>query len=288
VIITPCHGAYNKIHWTGEERAFMEKHPIIRLGVDPKFIPFEFIDENKEYKGIANDYLSLISEITGLEFQVRKDLSWPEAYDMALNGDLDALPAIGKTPEREEHFLFSEPYYYFKRVIATRDTDDHISGMDDLEGLTVAVQRNSSHHSYLLPYEKINLSLYDSVETALTAVSTGEEVAFVGNLATTNYLIRLNGLTNLRFVSYEAEKQMALHFAVRSDWPELVSIFNKSMNAITDKEKTAITNKWIDLETHLDFGPYIRIAVIIASVLAIVLGVSFFWIARLRREVNWR
>ena len=46
VIITPCHGAYNKIHWTGEERAFMEKHPIIRLGVDPKFIPFEFIDEN--------------------------------------------------------------------------------------------------------------------------------------------------------------------------------------------------------------------------------------------------
>ena len=95
---------------------------------------------------------------------------------MALNGDLDALPAIGKTPEREEHFLFSEPYYYFKRVIATRDTDDHISGMDDLEGLTVAVQRNSSHHSYLLPYEKINLSLYDSVETALTAVSTGEEV----------------------------------------------------------------------------------------------------------------
>ena len=149
-----------------------------------------------------------------------QDLTWPEAYDMALAGDVDALPAIGKTNEREEHFLFSEPYYYFKRVIATQDTDTSISGMDDLDGMTVAVQRNSSHHSYLLSFPKIYLSLYDSVEAALTAVATGKEKAFVGNLATTNYLIRSNGLTNLRYVSLEAEKQQALYFAVRKDWPE--------------------------------------------------------------------
>lgn len=287
-VTTTCYAVDTKINWTEDELIFMKNHPVIHLGVDPRFVPFEFIDDDGEHKGIAADYLSLISKRTGLQFEVRKGLSWPEAYDLALTRHLDALPAIGKTPEREEHFLFSEPYYYFKRVIATRDTDAHISGMKDLEGLTVAVQRNSSHHSYLLSYEKINLSLYDSVETALTAVATGAETAFIGNLATTNYLIRSNGLTNLRFVAFEAEKQQALYFAVRKDWPELVSIFNKAINTITEKEKTDINNKWIDLETHLDYGPIIRAIIIIVSFFGVVLAVSFFWIVRLRKEIDRR
>ena len=288
VMITPCFGADSSISWTEDELAFMEEHPVIRLGVAPKFVPFEFIDEDGEYKGITADYLFLISEKTGLQFEVVKGLSWPEAYDMALAGKLDALPTIGKTKEREEHFLFSEPYYYFKRVLVTRDTDTHISGIENLERLTVAVQRNSSHHSYLLSYPHINLSLYDSVEAALTAVATGSETAFIGNLATTNYLIRSTGFTNLRFVAFEAEKPQALYFAVRKDWPQLVSIFNKAMGAITESEKLAINDKWIDLQTEIDYGPIIRIFSIIGAFVAIVMAVSFFWIARLRKEVEHR
>ncbi|NLX92243.1 MAG: transporter substrate-binding domain-containing protein [Firmicutes bacterium] len=287
-LATPCFAADNSISWAEDELTFMKEHPVIRLGVDPKFVPFEFIDEDGEYKGIAADYLALISEKTGLQFEVVKGLTWPEAYNMALAGGVDALPAIGKTSEREKYFLFSEPYYYYKRVIVTRDIDTWISGIEDLEGLAVAVQRNSSHHSYLLSYPNINLSLYESVEAALTAVATGTEKAFIGNLATTNYLIRANGLTNLRFVSFEAEKQQALYFAVRKDWPELISIFNKAMNTIPESEKLAINNKWIELDTDLDYGPIIRILSIVGAFIAVVLSVSFFWIARLRKEIRQR
>lgn len=287
-VASPCFGAENGINWTEDELAFIKEHPVIRLGVDPGFVPYEFIDENGEYKGIAADYLELIIEKTGLQFEVVKGLTWPEAYDMALSGNIDALPAVGKTAEREEYFLFSEPYYHYKRVIVTRDSDTMISGIEDLQGTAVAVQRNSSHHSYLLSYPDINLSLYDSVEAALTAVSTGEENAFIGNLATTNYLIRSTGLTNLRFISFEAEKQQALCFAVRKDWPELVSIFNKAMNTITKSEKLTIHNKWVELDTDIDYGPIIRVLSIIGAFIAIVLSVSFFWIARLRKEIQRR
>jgi ABC-type amino acid transport substrate-binding protein len=157
---------------------------------------------------------------------------------MALAGEIDVLPAIGKTVEREEKFLFSDPYYHYKRVIVTREKDASISGMDDLFGLTVAVQRYSSHHSYMLSYPKINLSLYDTAEAALTAVATGEEKAFIGNLATANYIIRSNGLTNLRLVSFEAEKQHALHFAVRKDRPQLLGIINKALASIGESGST--------------------------------------------------
>ena len=56
-------------------------------------------------KSIASDYISLITERTGIQFEVVKGLTWPEAYDLAVSGDIDALPAISKTDEREQHFL---------------------------------------------------------------------------------------------------------------------------------------------------------------------------------------
>lgn len=288
IMMVPHYAIDSRISLTEDEIIFLNGHPVIRLGVDPKFVPFEFIDSDGEYKGIAADYIALIRERTGIRFEVVQGLTWPEAYDMALAGDIDVLPVISKTEEREQHFLFSRPYYYFARVIVTRDTDTGISGIKDLERSAVAVQRNSSHHSYLLSYPRISVSLYDSVEAALTAVANGTERAFVGNLATTNYLIRANALTNLRFTAFEAEKQEALYFAVRKDWPELVSILNKALDSITQEERIEINNKWVYLETEVDYGPLIRTVSIISVLVAVVMTVSFYWIIRLRKEINKR
>ena len=288
VLAVPCYATDGGISWTEAERAFLDEHPVIRLGIDPGFVPFEFIDEDGQYKGSTADYLDLVSRKTGLRFEAAPDLTWPEAYDLALTGGLDALPAIGKTAEREQHFLFSEPYYSFKRVIVVHDQEKAITGIEDLQGLTVAVQRNSSHHSYLLSFPGINLSLYDSVEAALTAVGTREETAFVGNLATTNYLIRTNGLTNLRFIAFEAEKQQALYFAVRKDYPELVRIFNKALESITDQEKAAINTAWNALKAPVDYGLIIRGAVIGGLFILADVAVSAYWINRLRKEVQQR
>ena len=101
-----CFAVENSIDWTEEELVFMEEHQVIRLGVDPGFVPFEFVDENGEYNGIAADYLALISEITGLQFEVLTASTWPEVYDMALKGEIDALPAIGKTIEKKSTSFF--------------------------------------------------------------------------------------------------------------------------------------------------------------------------------------
>lgn len=113
-------------------------------------------------------------------------------------------------------------------------------------------------------------------------------MAFIGNLATTDYIIRTNGLTNLRFVTFEAEKQQALYFAVRSDWPELVSILNKAVKAISEEERIAINNKWISLDTKIDFRPFIRMALVIVAIALTIFAVSFFWILRLRKEIAQR
>jgi hypothetical protein len=73
VVTVPAFSSGSKIFLTQEELSFINAHPVIRLAVDPGFVPFEFIDTDGEYKGIAADYLHLISERTGLQFEVPKD-----------------------------------------------------------------------------------------------------------------------------------------------------------------------------------------------------------------------
>lgn len=278
----------SKINLTEEEQAFIKEHPVIRLGIDPQFIPYEFIDSDGQYKGIAADYIQLINQKTGLNMVVNTKKTWSEAYEAAVEKELDVLPCISKTSEREQYFSFSNPYYNFQRVIVVKNENKTIKGLDDLSNIKVAVQKDSSHSSYLKEFPKIELSTYDTVETALSAVANGTETAFVGNLATSSYIIKSKGLTELKYIKIASEEKQSLYFAVRNDWPVLVSIINKGLASITEEERMSIYNKWINVENKIDYGPIIQVAVAIAVAILIILFVSSFWIVRLKKEVLLR
>lgn len=278
----------NIIQLTQAEKEFIDKHPVINLGVDPKFVPYEFIDSDGVYKGISADYINLISQKTGLKFVASQDLTWSEAYEKTVEKELDVLPCIAKTTQREQHFLFSDAYLTFQRVIFLNENNNDIKSLGDLKGSTVAIQTNSSHHNYLSSFENIKLSLYTDVEEALQAVSDGTESAFVGNLATSSYLTKSFGITNLKYIAIDTEEPQALYFAVRNDWPELAEIINKALSDIDEEDKIAINNKWIGIEKSVDYSEIIKIAAIIGSIIAVILSVSFFWIIRLRKEIEKR
>ena len=273
---------------TETEIQFIADHPMILMGVDPGFIPYEFIDSDGVYKGIAADYLELISQKTGLQFTAAENLTWSQAYEYAVERKLDILPCVSKTAQREKYFLFSDPYISFQRVVFINEDNKDVKSLEDLYGMTVAVQQNSSHHSYLSDFGQITLNLYDDVESALRAVADGRENAFIGNLATTNYLAKSIGITNLSYIPIDTEEPQHLYFAVRDDWPELVGIINKTLEAIDEESKIAITDKWISIKEGTDYTWLIRLILIAAGIAALVLLVSSFWILRLRKEVAIR
>ena len=197
-IATDVTSAADDIGLTQAEKEFIQEHPVIHMGVDPTFVPYEFIDSDGVYKGIAADYIELISQKTGLKMIPAPNLTWSEAYEKAVEKELDVLPCVSKTEERQQYFLFSDPYFTFQRVIFVNANNNSVQSFDDLYGKSIAVQNNSSHHSYLLAYNSIQLHLYNTVEEALQAVSDGTEIAFIGNLATSSYLIKSLGITNLK------------------------------------------------------------------------------------------
>jgi two-component system, sensor histidine kinase and response regulator len=288
LILPAAAGTAADIGLTAAEKEFIKEHPVIRLGVDPTFIPYEFIDTDGTYKGIAADYIELICARTGLAMIPAMGLTWSEAHEKAANKELDVLPCISRTPEREKYFLFSDSYYTFQRVIFIHESNNAIKSFDDLTGKRVAVQVPSSHQGFLQGYQNITISPYKTVPEALQAVSAGREEAFVGNLTTSIYLARANGITNLKYVSIYADKPQELYFAVRNDWPQLTSILNKALRSISTEEKVAINNKWIGVQKETDYSGVIRVLVIIGAIIMLVLAVSLFWILRLRREIAIR
>lgn len=278
--------ASTPIELTEQERTFIDEHPQIRIGIDPMFVPFEFINNRNEHDGISAEVLNLISERTGLTFTYDPTLSWTQTVQKTRERAIDVLPAVGYTPARAQYMTFVKPFMQFQRAIVVKNSNTTITKFEDLNYRQVAVQRDSSHEGFLLYYPDILMRLYDTVEEALLAVHRGDEVAFIGNEATSIYLSRKLGLTELQYIPVNEGGLQDLHMAVRSDWPLLASILQKGLDSISETEYGAIFDRWIRYESRFDFTPYLRGAAVIFAILLIFLISSIFWISRLKAAVK--
>ncbi|MDR1248870.1 MAG: transporter substrate-binding domain-containing protein [Treponema sp.] len=166
---------------TEAERNFIGEHPVIRVGIDPTFAPFEFLDNQGNYTGIAPDYLALIGAKTGLRFEPVIDVPYAEAQVKVLAHELDLLPTLGWTTERERIFLLSRLYYEYKLVLVVRE-DSPFKRVGDFHGQPLAVQGNTSNADFAFSTLRAGVSLYESEEAAVLAVAEGREAAMLGYL----------------------------------------------------------------------------------------------------------
>lgn len=232
-----------------QEQQWLADHPIIQLGVDPAFAPFEFIDENGTYRGIAADYIKLIEKTLGITMQVTPDLSWKEVIAKAKKREIDILPCVGRNKEREQYLHYTVPYLSFPRVVFTRMNSVGPTNQEELAQFSVGVQENSSHHGWMREQTTITPILYPTAQEAMLALSNGEIDTVVGNLAASSYTIRQLNLKNLQIAFPVSGGPQILAFAIRKDWPEMVSILNKTLKAIPKKTALTIRRNWISLES---------------------------------------
>ncbi len=159
-----------QVGFTENEQQWLQQIGKIRLGVDPAWPPIEYFDKNKNYKGIAADYVSMVSKNLGIEMLANPQLSWDEAVERAKLGEVDVFPAIARTAQRDAYLLFTEPYLHFPSLIYMRDDAVLITGLKDLTNKTIAVEKNYSNHEIL---EKIT-QILTILEKAIGAIPVTE------------------------------------------------------------------------------------------------------------------
>ena len=278
----------NKSWLTAEENAWLEKNSTLRISGPKAFPPFHYFDEQGAVKGISSDYLQFLMERLGVELHILENLSWPEVLNRAKNRELDVIACAAKTSEREAYLKFSDAYLSFPMVIISRKDAPFISNLNDLHGKTVAFIKSISTYEWVAE-DKINTTPHfvNTPLEALQSVSLGRADAYIGNLAASSYLIEKNGLTNLKIAAPTKYGNYELHFAVRSDWPELTSIINKTLRTMNPEEHTRIRNHW--LSVRYEFGirtwDIVKWTLGIGGILLVILVIILYWNRRLQREI---
>jgi PAS domain S-box-containing protein len=275
---------------TPEERQWLEDHPEIRLAANPVWPVVEFRDDEGNWIGMIPDYISLVEEKLGIQFEVIQFDIWEEAMEKGLSKEIEVFPDLMETPERSEYLLFTTPYAELSSVIIVRKDVEGSLIVEDLIGLRVAVVSGQSLHEYLASnYPQMELVLVPDPITGLRQVSMGVVDAYAGDAVTASYFTQTEVITNLRIagnVGYTFE----ISIACRNDLPELNAILQKAVDAIDEEDIQAIYDKWIRLaEEPSDTWKDIRTPLFaaIGGIVAVFLG-AITWTRMLRKQVKQR
>ncbi len=273
-----------------QEKKWIMDHPVIRLGPDPEFKPIEFFDAEGVYTGITADFVHLIEKKTGLRFQAIQCKNWDEVIERAKKREVDVLGSAVKTPQRQEYMVFPEPYLRIPSVIVVRSSVDRHLKLSQLKGMSVVMVSGYGYVDLIRnTHPEIRIEEVSDLKVALRKVSFGMADAFVGDLATASFYIEAESIANLK-VAGETDPPNISGFAVRSDWPELAGILEKTMAHLTAEEKADIYKRWIHLgqEAGISIKELWNLSMIVLCVIVILITGFLVWNRTLQRMVYSR
>ncbi len=272
---------------TDEERAWIAAHPVVRLANDAHWPPFEYIDEQGRYRGMVAELLQLIGQRTGLRFEPATDLSWQQVVATMKAGRLDMFSAAVATPERRKYARFTPPFFRFPMVMLAREGHGYIPDITRLEGERIGVVADYSTDEKLSGMQlRSELLRFTHLGQALQALTEGRIDVLVDNLVSLNYEIRSHGQDGLVVVG-QLDEPFDLAMGIRKDLPVLHSIVTKALEQISERERQALYDRWLQLKVMetTDHGLLLN-TVLAAGILVLVLVLFLAWQRRLSQKLQ--
>ncbi|QBZ84250.1 Virulence sensor protein BvgS [Hydrogenovibrio crunogenus] len=235
----------NYIDLSKPEIAWIKAHPIVKVAGEPDWAPFDFVTNNT-YQGIANDYLKLITQKTGLNFHIEIH-PWEQNLTLLKKQQVDMLPAAYFSAERTSYAKFSTPYYNPLTYFFVRH-DLKASSLDDLKNVTLAMPKGYLHIDFIKQrFPNITILQTETLNDAINAVIQNKAQVLYENYAVVSYILAKSGINTIEPLAPAKQTNQSLHFMIRDTAPELTSIINKALSSITPQERKTIEQKWLTI-----------------------------------------
>lgn len=177
------------IRLTPEEQSFLDAHPVIRVGNEDDWPPFDFSEHGRP-RGYAIDHLELLGRHLGISFEYVNGYTWFELLGLFREKKIDLLPCLWISDSRREFMRFTEPYVELPYVIVAGKEDLSIRSFEDLKGRTVAAAKGYKQEEVLREfYPEINLLTVQNALQGLEAVFYGDADAYIGYQGAVSYLM---------------------------------------------------------------------------------------------------
>jgi len=275
----------NILELTQSEQKWLSENPNISFTGDPNWLPYEAFDKDGNYIGIVAEHLKIISEKTGIHFEMSPSKTWSESTQKAKQGLVDILSETDDS-DLKTHLNFTTPYISNPIVIATRHTENYVENINSIKDKKIALIRDYGYASKIRrTYPNISFYTVENIHDGLLSVSTGEIDALLCTLALCSYTVSEMGLNNVK-ISGKTEFDTKLALGVQKHKPELLSILNKAIATISNEQQQKILDRWIK-DKFLEKIDYTLVYYITAAS-ALLLAIFAYWIHRLSSEIKLR
>ncbi len=258
-----------------EEREWLSRRDgVLVIGFDPRSAPAAFFDRNGIFSGIASDYTRALEKKLNCRFRAEPRDDRETLIRDVKAGRVDLLFTTRRPPDLSEHLFFTRPLLEIPHVIVTRTRGE--AGdltLFALSGMNIAVIENSVMHDYLeTTHGHLKPVPVSDGAAGLRKVSLGVLDAMVIDLASASRHLPEQPFDNLT-IAGTAGPPVSLTIASRKDSPILDRILGKGLDAIRQKERDAIHEKWLSAGERDGPGPgnaWVLILVGTAGVLALL------------------
>lgn len=249
------HEIYEKsmVNLTVDEKEYLFANRQVRICVDPSWPPLDFIDDKGVHSGLSADLINKMAIRIGVELKLIPTKTWEQSLEFIREGQCDIIPLMNETEENSEYIDFTQPYFKFSTVIATRNSASFIGDYSELYGKKVALQSYYFITEYVREnHPKIEIIEVENTQEALKLVSEQKAFATIDGLPNVVNTIEAMAIENVKIVgSVPQENRMKL--GVSKGNAQLLSIFSKSIESLSETEKIGLYKKWFDIDVSKQF-----------------------------------
>ncbi|MFA8435090.1 MAG: ATP-binding protein [Marinifilaceae bacterium] len=233
-----------ELHW------LKNKGNSIRVGQEHGYPPLEFQNSEGEIVGISTDYLDILENRLNIEFIRFHRNTLEEIFNAAKMDEVDMIPSITKSPQREEFLSFTDPYFETPVVIIVNGKTKGTLTLEDLSGQKVTVTQRYAIHDYLENhYPDLKLDLVANDLEGLKKLAFDETDVLIADVASVSYYMEKSGISNLH-VAGNTPLEYQIAIGIRKNQPILQSIINKTLATISKAERNKIRKEWVFLSTR--------------------------------------
>ncbi|WP_320055653.1 ATP-binding protein [Desulfuromonas thiophila] len=272
------------------ERRWLAQHGPLVFVSQEHYPPFEFRQKDGSLDGICIELARWMTTELGIQARFIA-LPFDAAQQAVLDGRAHVITSLFHSPARSRHFTFSKPILPVPAFIFVRHDRPDISGLDDLTGKRLAIQRGD----YALEFLRERTIAFDwlpltTFAEAADAVLAGQADALIGDEQIVLYHLYSKGLAAQAKKVGEPLYVGRNCMASRRDQTVVAGILAKGLDHARHSGMIkAIERKWLGIPlgnpTHSD-RPWLPL---LSSGLLLLAGATLgvlLWNQRLRRQLE--
>jgi len=264
----------------------------ILVGSELDYPPYASVDKAGHAAGYSVDLIRAVARQVGLKLDIQLG-PWSEIKGKLQRGELDVLPLVAYSVERDQYFDFSTPHIISHASVFVRKEHPDLQTLDDLRGKEVIVMRGDSSHEYVSSAQVTQkIFMTDTVGEALMQLSSGKHDFVVVPKLSGLLLLQELEIDNIEPFGPPLEAYgKGYAFAVRAGNAELLALLEQGLVLVrASGEYNRIYDKWFGhVDPHaVTIRTVIRNTVIVVVILLLIMLIGFAWNILLRRQIASR